>query len=86
LLPFTFIFKVDATIVELDQMDEGDAIQADLAEMTGQRTVPSVFIKGACRFGVGFPLSRPFAGTHIGGNDDTQQALASGKLEEMLGV
>ena len=62
--------EVDATIVELDQLDEGDAIQADLAEMTGQRTVPSVFIKG----------------THIGGNDDTQQALASGKLEEMLGV
>ena len=37
-------------------------------------------------FAVLFRPSRSFAGTHIGGNDDTQQALASGKLEEMLGV
>ena len=60
--------EVDATIVELDQLDDGEAIQADLAELTGQRTVPSVWIKG----------------THLGGNDDTQKAAASGKLAELL--
>ena len=53
---------------EGEELDDGEAIQADLAELTGQRTVPSVWIKG----------------THLGGNDDTQKALASGDLEKML--
>ena len=59
---------VEATIFELNKMDDGSDIQAALAEMTGQSTVPNVFIKGE----------------HLGGNDDTQAALKSGKLEEML--
>lgn len=46
----------EAYILELDQMDEGNEIQAILAQITGQRTVPNVFIKGK----------------HIGGNSDLQ--------------
>jgi glutaredoxin 3 len=41
-----------------------------LFKKTGQKTVPSVFVKG----------------NHIGGNDATQAAAKEGKLQEMLGV
>mmetsp|Transcript_58054 Transcript_58054/g.173266 ORF Transcript_58054/g.173266 Transcript_58054/m.173266 type:complete len:84 (-) Transcript_58054:68-319(-) len=67
------IFKemnVDAKVIELDEIDNGDQIQAALLEMSGQRTVPNVFIKG----------------DHIGGNDDTKKAAKSGKIKEMLGL
>ena len=59
---------IDAKVIELDKMDNGDAIQDALLELSGQRTVPNVFIKG----------------NHLGGNDDTQKAAREGKLEEML--
>ena len=59
---------VDATVIELDLEADGAATQATLAELTGQRTVPNVFIRGA----------------HLGGNDDTQRAFASGALAAML--
>lgn len=63
--------KIDGTVIyELDNMDNGADIQAALLEMTGQRTVPSVFIKGQ----------------HVGGNDDVQTANKSGKLKELLGA
>ncbi|GFH51701.1 hypothetical protein CTEN210_08177 [Chaetoceros tenuissimus] len=55
-------------VLELDQMQNGSEIQSTLASMTGQRTVPSVWVKG----------------TFIGGNDDTQKLYQSGKLNEML--
>ena len=42
--------------IELDQVDDGSAIQSTLAEMTGQTTVPNVFI----------------GQKHIGGNSDLQ--------------
>lgn len=42
--------------IELDQVDDGSAIQGALAEMTGQSTVPSVWISKK----------------HIGGNSDLQ--------------
>ena len=61
--------SVDAKVIELDQMDNGNEIQGALLDLSGQRTVPNVFIKGK----------------HLGGNDDTQAAARSGKLEEMLG-
>ena len=51
-----------------DQMDNGPEIQSALLDISGQRTVPNVFVKGK----------------HLGGNDDTQAAARSGKLEEML--
>eukprot|EP00980_Cylindrotheca_fusiformis_P029573 scaffold23529_cov255-Cylindrotheca_fusiformis.AAC.1 len=62
---------VDFKVHELDQMgDDGPALQQALLDMTGQRTVPSVFVKGE----------------HIGGNDETQTAAKQGKLKEMLGL
>ena len=39
-----------------------------LYDMTGQRTVPNVWVKGK----------------HIGGADDTFKALADGSLEDLL--
>mmetsp|Transcript_35149 Transcript_35149/g.83965 ORF Transcript_35149/g.83965 Transcript_35149/m.83965 type:complete len:110 (+) Transcript_35149:144-473(+) len=60
--------NIDAKVFELDQMDNGAELQAALLEMSGQRTVPNVFVKGE----------------HLGGSDDTQAAARSGKLDEML--
>ncbi|KAA6408033.1 MAG: glutaredoxin [Lasallia pustulata] len=45
-----------AFIIELDQIDDGAAMQDALHEITGQRTVPNIFIKQQ----------------HIGGNSDLQ--------------
>lgn len=33
--------------IELDQLSKGPEIQKELEVMTGQRTVPNIFIKGA---------------------------------------
>jgi len=60
--------NIDAKVIELNEMDDGNAIQAALLDITGQRTVPNVFIKG----------------NHLGGNDDTQAAARSGKLKKMM--
>jgi len=59
---------VDAKVHELNEMDDGADIQDALLDMTGQKTVPNVFVNGEW----------------VGGNDNTQEAYASGKLEEML--
>ena len=58
--------------MELDLLpdDEGDAMQSALLELTGQKTVPNVFVRGR----------------HAGGNDDVQALLRSGELEGMLAV
>ena len=58
------------TAIELDELADGAEMQMELAQMSGQRTVPNVFIKGK----------------HLGGNDDTQRAARSGKLGELLGM
>jgi glutaredoxin 3 len=58
----------NAKVYELDQMNDGSEIQNALAEITGQRTVPNVWVKGK----------------FIGGNDDVHSVLRSGKLKEML--
>ncbi|KAF2249010.1 glutaredoxin [Trematosphaeria pertusa] len=42
--------------IELDQVDDGSEIQSTLADITGQRTVPNIFI----------------GKKHIGGNSDLQ--------------
>jgi glutaredoxin 3 len=60
----------DVTIHELDQRSDGNEIQSELLKITGQRTVPNVFVMNQ----------------HIGGNDDTQRAKNSGKLSELLGL
>ncbi|KAJ6493987.1 thioredoxin-like protein [Mycena vitilis] len=55
-------------VFELNQREDGSAIQAYLAEKTGQNTVPNIFISKQ----------------HIGGNDDTQAAFRAGKLATLV--
>lgn len=38
--------EVEHTVWELDEMLGGDEVKSWLAETTGQRTIPNVFIKG----------------------------------------
>mmetsp|Transcript_10286 Transcript_10286/g.38218 ORF Transcript_10286/g.38218 Transcript_10286/m.38218 type:complete len:103 (-) Transcript_10286:406-714(-) len=55
--------------IELDQMgSDGQAIQDTLTQMTGQRTVPSVWVNGQ----------------FLGGNSEVQQLHSQGKLQSML--
>jgi glutaredoxin 3 len=58
--------------IELNQEDDGDDIQNALQQMTGQRTVPNIFINRV----------------HIGGNSDLEAVVKNGKngkkIEELL--
>lgn len=54
--------------IELDTESDGSEIQAALAQWTGQRTVPNVFI----------------GGKHIGGCDATTNMHKEGKLVPLL--
>ncbi|XP_043279115.1 glutaredoxin-C4-like isoform X2 [Venturia canescens] len=60
--------KRQFTAIELDQRDDGDEIQSVLGEMTGERTVPRVFVNRKC----------------LGGGTDVKKLYDSGKLEEMF--
>ena len=51
-------------VIELDERGDGSAIQSQLASLTGQRTVPNVFI----------------GGKSIGGGDETAALHRSGQL------
>ncbi|XP_039627056.1 thioredoxin reductase 3 [Polypterus senegalus] len=62
--------NVDINSVELDLMDEGPNFQDVLFEMTGQKTVPNVFVNKK----------------HIGGCDKTMQAHDDGVLQKLLGI
>ena len=59
-------------IFELDKMPsnlpQGPAVQFTLGEMTGQKTVPSVWVNGS----------------FVGGNDVTQGLYKSGELQNRL--
>ena len=55
-------------VIELDERQDGDALQDVLGQMTGARSVPRVFIGGKC----------------IGGGDDTERLQKDGKLKELL--
>ncbi|CAA6665531.1 unnamed protein product [Spirodela intermedia] len=55
-------------VVELDAESDGSHIQSALAEWTGQRTVPNVFI----------------GGNHIGGCDTVTEIHRGGKLVPLL--
>ncbi|KAG0251376.1 hypothetical protein BG011_007643 [Mortierella polycephala] len=54
--------------IELDEHEYGSEIQQHLKKISGQSTVPNVYIKG----------------THVGGSDTTHAAHESGKLKELL--
>lgn len=58
----------DVYVIELDQLADGDNLQAALLLLTGQRTVPNVFI----------------GGEHIGGDSDLQALQKSGELKSKL--
>ncbi|TYZ61891.1 hypothetical protein PybrP1_004832, partial [[Pythium] brassicae (nom. inval.)] len=60
--------KTDFELVELDEHADGSEIQDLLLELTNQRTVPNVFIKGQ----------------HIGGCDSTMALHADNKLLPLL--
>lgn len=57
-------------VIELDTLpgNDGSLIQSHLFQLTGQRTVPNVFIRGM----------------HIGGNSDVQELVHSKELEGMI--
>ncbi|CAN0024378.1 unnamed protein product [Ectocarpus fasciculatus] len=59
---------IKPTVFEIDRHEDGPEVQSALQSLTGQRTVPNVFINGI----------------HVGGNDDTQRALSSGELQKLL--
>mmetsp|Transcript_7090 Transcript_7090/g.24397 ORF Transcript_7090/g.24397 Transcript_7090/m.24397 type:complete len:128 (-) Transcript_7090:95-478(-) len=60
--------KVTFDEVQLDRIDSGPQMQDALKEITGQRTVPNIFIKGKS----------------IGGCDDLTSLHKQGKLETKL--
>ena len=60
--------NVKFEVYELDARKDGDDIQAALLEMTGQRTVPNVFVKGK----------------HVGGCDNTLAAIKDGSFKKMM--
>ena len=59
---------VQFKLIELDQMSNGSQVQDTLAQVSGQRTVPNIYI----------------GKQHVGGNSDLQALLTSGKLGPML--
>ena len=64
---------ITAKIIELDKISNGlgpakDSIALKLLDFTGQRTVPNVFVLGK----------------HLGGNDETHDAVRSGALKQIL--
>ncbi|KAF9352854.1 hypothetical protein BGX26_009352 [Mortierella sp. AD094] len=54
--------------LELDEHDQGQEIQTTLKEISGQSTVPNVYVNGI----------------HVGGCDATVAVNNSGKLKELL--
>ena len=56
------------SVVELDVVKDGAAQQAALLEITGQSTVPNIFVNGQ----------------HIGGCDKTLAAISSGEFQKLI--
>lgn len=57
-----------AHIEELDKIEDGSEIQEYLKEISGQSTVPNIYIDGK----------------HIGGSSDLQSLETNGKLSSLL--
>jgi glutaredoxin len=60
--------NISPKVYELDKIENGMEMQQALENLTGQRTVPNVFVRGK----------------HIGGNDDTVRANGNGELAKLL--
>lgn len=61
--------KIPFNAIDLDLMEQGKLIEEVLINKTGQETVPNIFIKQE----------------HIGGCDDTIEALRTGRVQRLLG-
>ncbi len=75
--------------VRLDELDEGSAIQDYLAEKTGQRTVPNIFISEFCPTAASMFLvsSVPYETPdqkHVGGCDSVVSLDSQGKLASLV--
>ncbi|KAI8913260.1 glutaredoxin, partial [Gorgonomyces haynaldii] len=60
--------NIDFKVFELDELDNGDAIQGYLRQKTNQGTVPNIFI----------------GQKHVGGCSDLEAAEKKGQLDKML--
>lgn len=60
--------EIPFTAVEINEREDMEDIQAALEELTGAKTVPSIFIKGE----------------YFGGFDKTKKANKKGQLKPML--
>ncbi|WP_285164404.1 glutaredoxin, partial [Mycobacterium tuberculosis] len=60
--------KAKFLAIEMDQESDGAETQAALQQISGQRTVPNIFI----------------GGKHIGGCDDLMASNSAGKLVPLL--
>lgn len=58
----------DVVVHEMNEIDNGDLLQKELERMTGQRTVPNVFVNGK----------------HIGGNSNVQALDRDDELDKLL--
>jgi len=58
------------SVVELDVVKDGAEQQAALLELTGQKTVPNIFV----------------GGKHVGGCDSTVAAIASGEFQKLMAM
>lgn len=59
---------MDVAVHDIDKLPNEEAIQKELLALTGQNTVPNIFVNGK----------------HLGGNSDLQTDFRSGKLERLL--
>lgn len=59
---------IKAKVIELDERQDGADIQQAAFELTGQKTVPNVWVNG----------------THVGGSDKVVAAIANGTLQKLL--
>ncbi|KAL7413616.1 thioredoxin-like protein [Mrakia frigida] len=60
----------EVKVFELDKLDNGAEIQDYLATLTGQRSVPNIFVQGH----------------HLGGSDDLVKASDSGELAKRMEI
>eukprot|EP00555_Chaetoceros_dichaeta_P002705 CAMPEP_0198250764 /NCGR_PEP_ID=MMETSP1447-20131203/1820_1 /TAXON_ID=420782 /ORGANISM="Chaetoceros dichaeta, Strain CCMP1751" /LENGTH=142 /DNA_ID=CAMNT_0043935637 /DNA_START=8 /DNA_END=436 /DNA_ORIENTATION=- len=61
-------FNIEVIELDMQESNDGKLIQDELYEITGQRTVPNVFVSGM----------------PIGGNSDVQRMKEEGSLEKMI--
>lgn len=67
---FHSIPNIEVKVIEVDIEPNGYIIQQELMKLTGQRTVPNVFVNNV----------------HVGGNSDVQMAYQNGNLMKTLAV